>query len=217
MATFLERGLAAQGYQVLAVASGQDGAGLAVQEDVDFVVLDLGLPDLDGHQVLSRIRAQRPDLPVLMLTGRDDVTSKVQALDSGADDYLTKPFAFAELVSRIRARLRGAGQPESRMLELGDLRLDLRARRVWRSGQALDLTAREFALLEYLVRNRGAIVSRQQILSAVWEYDFDPSSNVVDVYIRYLRRKIDRPREASLVTTVRGVGYRFEPQAAAIP
>ncbi len=215
IARFVERGLQAHGHQVLTAADGEQGAFLALDDAVELVLLDISLPLLDGYQVLARIRAARPALPVMMLTARDDVRHKVEALDAGADDYLTKPFAFAELLARIRALARRADQAQSSTIEAGDVRLDLLARRAWRGNQPIDLSSREFALLEYLMRHTGQVLSRQQILSAIWEYDFDPDSNIVDVYIRYLRRKLDRPDEPSLITTVRGAGYRFEPPLAA--
>lgn len=204
----LERGLTAAGHQVLTAARGEDGAILATDEGVDLVLLDISLPGLSGHDVLSRIRARRPDLPVLMLTARDDLDNKVRALDAGADDYLTKPFAFEELLARIRALTRRTDQASSTHLEAGDVRLDLLGRRVWRGERPIELSNREFTLLEHLMRHAGQVLSRTQILFAVWEYDADPSSNVVDVYIRYLRRKLGEP---SPISTVRGSGYRYEP------
>jgi DNA-binding response OmpR family regulator len=207
----LERGLAAAGHQVLTAASGEDGAVLATEEGVDVVLLDLSLPELSGHEVLARIRARRPALPVLMLTARDDLDSKVRALDAGADDYLTKPFAFEELLARIRALTRRTDQASAGALEVGDVRLDLLGRRAWRRERPIELSNREFTLLEYLLRHPGQVLSRTQILFAVWEYDADPSSNVVDVYIRYVRRKLGEP---SPITTVRGSGYRYDPPPA---
>ncbi|TCJ18378.1 response regulator transcription factor [Rubrobacter taiwanensis] len=210
----LERGLAAHGYQVLSADNGRDGAALAADEAVEFVLLDISLPEMDGHEVLRRIRQTRPELPVLMLTARDDLQNKVSALNSGADDYLTKPFAFEELLARIHALTRRADQPRSSRLELGDLRIDLLSRRVWRGEKRVELSSREFALLEYFARHPRQVLSRQQLLSAIWDYSFDPGSNIVDVYVRYLRRKIDRPGEPSLITTIRGAGYRFDPAAS---
>ena len=204
----LERGLTAAGHHVLTAESGEDGAILAFDDGVDIVLLDIGLPELDGYEVLSRIRARRTDLPVLMLTARDDLDNKVRALDRGADDYLTKPFAFEELRARSRALSRRSDQPSSTEISSGDVRVDLLARRAWRGERNVELSNREFALLEYLLRHPGQVLSRTQILFAVWEYDADPSSNVVDVYIRYLRRKLGEP---SPVTTVRGAGYRYDP------
>ena len=203
----LDRGLSAAGLQVLTADNGEDGAMLANEEDVDLVLLDLGLPELSGHEVLARVRARRPSLPVLVLTARDDLDSKVRALDRGADDYLTKPFAFEELLARIRALTRRGDQASAAKLEVGDVRLDLLARRAWRGERVIELSNREYALLEYLLRHPDQVLSRNQILFAVWEYDADPTSNVVDVYIRYLRRKLGEP---SPITTVRGAGYRYE-------
>jgi DNA-binding response OmpR family regulator len=211
---FLERGLAAHGHQVLSAETGEDGVVLAADETVDFVLLDISLPGMDGHEVLRRIRARRSHLPVLMLTGRDDLQDKVSALDAGADDYLAKPFAFEELLARIRALTRRGDQPRSAQVEIGDLWIDLLSRRARRGQRPLELSSREFALLEYFMRRPGHVLSREQILSAIWDYAFEPGSNVVDVYVRYLRRKIDRPGEPSLITTVRGIGYRFDPPTA---
>lgn len=207
----IQRGLSAHGHQVLSAETGEDGLLMAETEAVDLVLLDIGLPDLSGHDVLNEIRRRHSDLPVIMLTARDEVENKVSAFDAGADDYITKPFVYEELLARIRARTRATGQPQASMLELGDLRIDLHAHRVWRDEQHIDLSRREFALLEYFARNRGHLLSRQQILAAVWEYDFEGESNVVDVYVRYLRNKLDRAGESSLFTTVRGSGYRFDP------
>jgi DNA-binding response OmpR family regulator len=204
----LQRGFTAAGHQLLTATSGIDGAMLAESEEVDVVLLDIGLPELSGHEVLSRIRSHRPGLPVLMLTARDDLENKVRALDAGADDYLTKPFAFEELLARIRALTRRGDQATASTLEVGDLKLDLLARRAWRGDRSIELSNREFAFLEYLMRHPNQVLSRTQILFAVWEYDADPSSNVVDVYIRYLRRKLGEP---SPITTMRGAGYRFDP------
>jgi DNA-binding response OmpR family regulator len=203
----LERGLVAAGHQVLTADNGEDGALLAIDEGVDVVLLDISLPELSGHEVLTRIRARRPALPVLMLTARDDLDNKVRALDAGADDYLTKPFAFEELLARIRALTRRTDQASAGALAVGDVRLDLLGRRAWRGERPIELSNREFTLLEYLLRHPGQVLSRTQILFAVWEYDADPSSNVVDVYIRYVRRKLGEP---SPITTVRGAGYRYD-------
>ncbi len=210
----VERGLAAHGHQVLSAENGEDGLLIVASEQLDLVLLDIGLPDLSGHEILREIRRQRSDLPVIMLTARDDVESKVSALDGGADDYITKPFSYEELLARIRARTRDTGQRQSSTLELGDLTIDLQAHRVWRAGDHIDLSRREFALLEYFARNRGRLLSRQQILTAVWEYEFEGESNVVDVYVRYLRNKLDREGEPSLFSTIRGSGYRFDPPPA---
>ena len=209
IAAFLERGLLERGYQVSVASSGDEGVALALQPDVELVILDLSLPGLDGQEVLTRLRAARRDQPVLVLTARDALDQKIRALDSGADDYMTKPFSLDELLARLRALTRRSDQRSSDAIELGSLRLDLLARRATRDDRAVDLSAREFALLEYLMRHPNQVLSRMQILNAVWEYDFDPQSNIVDVYVRYLRRKIDIPERPSHIETVRGTGYRF--------
>jgi DNA-binding response OmpR family regulator len=212
---FLERGLAAHGHQAITADNGEEGVRLANDESVDLILLDIMLPQLDGHRALERIRLRRPEVPILMLTARDVLKSKVDALDAGADDYLTKPFDLEELFARIRALTRRADQPRASRIEVGGLKVDLRSRRVWRGDRLVDLSSREFALLEYFMRHPGQVLSRQQILSAVWDYAFDPGSNVVDVYVSYLRNKIDRPGEPSLIETVRGAGYRFDPSSSA--
>ena len=211
---FLERGLRSAGHQVLTAGDGEEGLAAAVDPAVELVILDISLPALDGHAVLAALRRQRADLPVLMLTARDDVRQKVRALDAGADDYLTKPFSFDELLARIRALTRRSDQPRAAALAVGDLRVDLLARRAWRGETPIELSSREFALLEYFMRHADQVLSREQLLSAVWGYDFDPSSNVVEVYVRYLRRKIDHPNSTSYIATVRGAGYRLEAQSA---
>lgn len=207
----LERGLRAHGHTIMSAENGEDGVKMVASEPPDLVLLDIALPGLDGHQTLARLRSLRQDLPILMLTARDDLSNKVSALDAGADDYLTKPFALEELVARIRAMTRRSDQQRSSTIEAGDIRLDLLARRCWRGDSQVELSSREFALLEYFMRNPGRLLTRQQILSAIWEYDFDPESNVVDVYVRYLRRKIDHAGKPSRITTLRGMGYRFDP------
>jgi DNA-binding response OmpR family regulator len=209
----LQRGLQAHGHQTLVAGTGEEGIQLLADETIELVLLDIALPGLNGHQVLQKLRTQRTRLPVIMLTAQDDLKNKVTALHGGADDYLTKPFAFEELLARIRAVTRRFDQPASSQLQAGPLRLDLLAQRVWRGDTLVDLSRREFALLEYFMRHPRQVLSRQQILFAVWDYDFDPESNVIDVYVRYLRNKIDEPGQPSLITTVRGVGYRFEPPA----
>src|SRR5918998_460759 len=209
----LERGLAAHGHQCVSAENGEEGMRLAEDETVELVLLDIMLPGLDGQEVLKRLRARRPGLPVIMLTARDELGDKVSALDSGADDYLTKPFAFEELIARIRALTRRTDQPQASKLEAGDLKMDLLSHRVWRGDRQVELSSREFDLLEYFMRHPGQVLSRQQILSAIWDYAFDPGSHVVDVYVRYLRRKVDRRGEPSAIATVRGSGYRFDPPA----
>ena len=209
----LERGLGAHGHQLVAAENGEDGLLMANDAGVELVILDIGLPGMDGHQVLGQLRARRPDLPVLMLTARDDVSSKVRALDAGADDYLTKPFALEELMARLRALSRRRDQQQASAIEVGDLRIDLLARRAWRADREVELAAREFALLEYFMRHPGQVLTRTQILEAVWEYDYDPGSNVVDVYVGYLRRKLRSEGDGSPIVTVRGTGYRLESPA----
>jgi DNA-binding response OmpR family regulator len=207
----LVRGFAAHGYRCISADNGQDGLRMAVEEDVEVVLLDVMLPGLSGDEVLRRIRLRKPNLPVLMLTARDETRHKVLALNSGADDYLTKPFSFDELLARVRVLLRRANQPQASKLAAGDLKVDLLSRRVERDGKRIELSSREFALLEYFMRHPHQVLSRQQILSAVWDYAFDPGTNVVNVYVNYLRNKLDRPGVPPLIATVRGTGYRFDP------
>ncbi|MGY6654759.1 response regulator transcription factor [Amycolatopsis sp. TRM77291] len=202
---FVEKGLRAQGFATRWVKTGSEGLTEALTGAHDLVVLDLGLPDLDGSDLLRALRAAGRTVPVIILTARDSVVDRVAGLSGGADDYLAKPFAFEELLARIRLRLRGNAEAEPAVLRAGELSLDLRTRKVSVAGEEKDLTAREFALLETLLRNRGQVLSREQLLGGVWGFDFDPGSNVVDVYIRYLRGKIGAER----IETVRGMGYRL--------
>jgi two-component system OmpR family response regulator len=207
---YLERGLREEAHQVDSAATGEDGIDLALSEDIDLVIIDIGLPGLDGHQVLAAIRDKKPELPALMLTARGDVHSKVRALDAGADDYIVKPFSFAELTARMRAAMRRGDQRRASAIEVGDLRIDFLQRRAWRGGRQIDLSNREFMLLAYLMQHAGQVLTRTQLLEAVWDYDFDPGSNVVDVYVRYLRRKLDEHGRPSVIRALRGVGYRLE-------
>ncbi|WP_037320214.1 response regulator transcription factor [Amycolatopsis orientalis] len=202
---FVEKGLRAQGFATRWVRTGAEGLTEALTGAHDLVVLDLGLPDLDGADLLRALRAAGRTVPVIILTARDSVVDRVAGLSGGADDYLAKPFAFEELLARIRLRLRGNPALEAAVLRAGDLSLDLRTRKASVAGEEKDLTAREFALLETLLRHRGQVLSREQLLGGVWGFDFDPGSNVVDVYIRYLRGKIGAER----IETVRGMGYRL--------
>lgn len=206
----LERGLDAFGYEFRSAADGETGVESAMAPDVELVLLDISLPEMDGYEVLRRIRQSRPELPVLMLTARDELANKVEALDAGADDYLTKPFALEELMARVRALSRRTREGAPSRVEIGDMYIDFQSRKVWRAQRRIELSVREFALLEYLARNAGEVLSRAQIFSEVWDYSFDPGSNAVDVYVRYLRRKLDRPGEPSIIATVRGAGYRFD-------
>ena len=215
LAAVIRRGLEGQGYQAPLAESGEDAILFVRAEPVDLVLLDIGLPDIDGHAVLAQLRRLRRDLPVIMVTARDDIPSKIGALDQGADDYITKPFNFDELLARIRALTRRADQAQAGKMTWDGLHVDLLSHRVWRNEQEVPLSRREFALLEYFAHNPGRLLTRQQILAAVWEYDFEGESNVVDVYVRYVRNKLDLPHEPSLFTTIRGSGYRFDPPSRA--
>ncbi|MBS1878689.1 MAG: response regulator transcription factor [Actinobacteria bacterium] len=212
IADFLERGLRAEGYEVELAADGVAGERAALDPDVDLVVLDRMLPGIDGDEVLARVRAARPGLAVIMLTARAEVADRVDGLDRGATDYLTKPFAFDELLARIRARLRDPGGATETTLAAGGLRLNLLTREATRGEIAVRLPEREAALLAHLMRNAGRVCSREEILAA-WGYDHDPGTNVVQVYVGYLRRKLALPGTPLPLETVRGVGYllRSEP------
>ena len=204
--SFLERGLQEAGFAVDACADGDAGLQCALVYSYDAIVLDLMLPRRSGLDVLAELRRGGRSTPVLVLTARDRVEERVRGLDAGADDYLAKPFAFAELLARLRALLR-RGTSSASAIEVGDLRIDLVARRVQRGGQRIELTPKEFALLEYLARHAGQVVTRTMIAEHVWDMNFDSFTNVIDVYIRYLRRKLDEPFERKLIHTRRGVGY----------
>jgi DNA-binding response OmpR family regulator len=205
IASFLVKGLGAQGHVATVVGTGAQALAHARAHDIDLMLLDLGLPDIDGHDVLVAMRQFDRHTPVIVLTARDDVTDTVSALDAGADDYLSKPFAFDELLARIRVSLRDDNTPEATVMRSGNLKLDLRTRRIRCDGREVELTAREFALAEVFLRHPGQVLSREQLLSNVWGYDYDPESNVVDVYVGYLRRKVGQER----IVTVRGMGYRL--------
>jgi len=203
--SFLTKGLEANGHSTMAVGDGITAAAVATDADFDLVILDVGLPGQDGFAVLAQLRARGERLPVIVLTARDATADTVAGFDAGADDYVTKPFRFEELLARVRARLRDHGTPEQTMLDVGDVVLDLRRRSVTVDGRSVELSSREFALAETLFRHPGQVLSREQLLSMVWGYDFEPESNVVDVYIGYLRRKLGAER----IETVRGMGYRL--------
>jgi DNA-binding response OmpR family regulator len=209
IADFLERGLQAEGYSVTSVADGDRGAAIALGEDVALVVLDVMLPGKDGFAVLSAIRGAKADLPVILLTARDQVRDKVEGLDKGATDYVTKPFSFDELVARVRAHLRAHSHGQPTVLEGRDISVNLLERRVTRAGAQVSLSAREFDLLVYFLRHKNQVLSREQLLSGVWGYDFDPGTNVVEVYVGYLRRKLAQDGSPAPIDTVRSVGYRF--------
>jgi len=207
IAAFVAKGLRAAGFTPTITASARDAFDLAASGEFDLMVLDLSLPDGDGLDVARRLRAAGAELAIIILTARDSVTDTVAGLEGGADDYMAKPFRFEELLARIRLRLRtgAAGDSRSDVLRHDDVELDLRSRRARVGDREVELSAREFALAETFLRHPGQVLSREQLLSRVWGYDFDPGSNVVDVYVRYLRRKLG----AELVTTVRGAGYRL--------
>ena len=208
IASFVVKGLTAEGHTVERAATAADAIGMGTTYDFDLILLDLMLPDGHGLDVLKRVRAVRPDVPVIVVSALGEIDDKVDLLDAGADDYLVKPFAFAELAARVRANAR-QGAASAREITVGDLSLDTKTR-VARRGDDIsaDLPSREFTLLEYLMRHPGQVLTRQQILDSVWGIDFDAGSNVVDVYVSYLRRKLDRASEPSVIETVRGAGYR---------
>jgi DNA-binding response OmpR family regulator len=210
VAAFLEKGLRAAGFAVTVVDDGEDAYDLADSEDFDLLLLDVGLPGRDGFAVLRELRSRGRVLPIIMLTARDGVQDTVAGLEGGADDYVAKPFRFDELLARIRVRLRADHSPETTVLTVGDASLDLRSRRLAVGGRMVELTAREFALAETFFRHPGQVLSREQLLSGVWGYDYDPGSNVVEVYVRYLRQKLGEGR----IVTVRGMGYRLEEHAS---
>ena len=210
IAAFVEKGLRANGFTTDVAVDGEEALRRARIGQFDLLILDLGLPDMDGFEVLRRMREWDRRMPVLILTARDSVQDTVAGLEGGADDYLTKPFRFEELLARVRVRLRGERAAEPTVLTIGDASVDLRTRQAVVGGKAYDLSAREFALAEMFFRHPGQVLSREQLLSQVWGYDFDPGSNVVDVYVGYLRKKLGKERIAS----VRGMGYRLEQDAA---
>ena len=206
IASFIAKGLRAQGHVATAVGDGLTGRDYALTGDFDLMILDIGLPGIDGFTVLEQVRKQGSKMPVIVLTARDSVTDTVSALDGGADDYMPKPFRFGELMARIRLRLRPSDNPEAtQTLEAAGVVLDLRTRRARVNEREVDLSAREFALAELFMLNAGYVLSREQLLDQVWGLDFDPGSNVVDVYVGYLRKKFG----AETISTVRGMGYRF--------
>jgi DNA-binding response OmpR family regulator len=207
---FLERGLRSHGFVVESAADGVAGSERAISEPFDLVVLDMMLPLRSGLEVLGDIRAVHPALPVVILTARAEVEDRVNGLDAGAIDYLTKPFSLSELAARIRAQLRLVAQTPTTTLTGGDVEVDLITREVRRGGTLVRLSTTEFELLSYLLRNTGRVLSREQILRAVWGYEYDPGTNVVDVYVGYLRRKLRQDDERDPIVTVRSVGYRFD-------
>ena len=207
VASFIKQGLEEEGYAVDVAPDGEKGLEMALDRVHDLIILDISLPKIDGLQVLKKLRQQRVSIPVLLLTVRAAIEDKVLGLDAGADDYLTKPFAFEELVARVRALMRRRAEAEPALLRVADLILDPARRVVSRGGEKIEMTAKEFALLEYLMRNPGRVLTRTQIIEHVWNYDFDTMTNIIDVYVNYLRKKIDSGRDTKLIHTVRGVGY----------
>ena len=205
LASFLEKGLRANGYSTKVAPDGESARRLAGDRDFDLVILDLGLPDIDGLTVLRELRHRGIRLPVIILTARDDIGDKVEGLDAGGDDYVTKPFGLEELLARIRVRLRSDAEREPTVLEVGRVALDLRTRRATVDGTTVELTAREFTMLETMMRHSDQVLSREQLLSHVWGYDYEPGSNVVEVYVGYLRRKLGE----NVIETARGMGYRL--------
>lgn len=207
VASFIKKGLEEEGYAVDVAADGEEGLALGLARVHDLIILDIRLPKMDGLRVLQALRQDHVTVAVLLLTVRATIEDKVLGLDAGADDYLTKPFAFQELVARVRALLRRRAEAEPTVLRIDDLRLDPARRTVTRGGEKIDLTPREFALLDYFMRNPGRVLTRTMIAEHVWDYSFDTSTNVIDVYVNYLRKKIDSGREPKLLHTMRGVGY----------
>jgi heavy metal response regulator len=207
VSSFIKRGLEEEKYEVDTAFDGEEGLKMALERPYEVVVLDWMLPKKDGLSVLKELRAQKRSTPVLMLTAKDTVEDIVAGLDSGSDDYLTKPFAFAELLARVRALLRRSEMDRGAELRFADLRIDPVTHKVWRGDKEIDLTAKEYALLEYFMRNPNQVLTRTMIADHVWDYTFDSFTNIIDVYVNYLRKKIDRDADKKLIHTVRGVGY----------
>jgi len=216
IADFLQRGLESAGYAVDVAGDGQSALDMVHGTDYDLIILDMMLPDIDGLHVLDKVRNRKTSPPVLILSARGTVGDRVKGLETGADDYLVKPFAFAELLARVRVLLR-RGQPSPEKLQVGDLVLDTVRRRVTRSGEPIDLAPKEFSILEYMMRNGGRPLSRTMIVEHVWDMDYDGLTNIVDVYIRHLRSKIDDRWPVKLIHTVRGIGYKLDlPEESAL-
>jgi two-component system, OmpR family, response regulator len=215
MASLVRRGLREEGFAADVAVKGEDALWMAQATDYDVIVLDVMLPGIDGFETCRRLREKGVWSPVVMLTARDAVEDRVAGLDGGADDYLTKPFSFAELLARLRALARRGPVERPVVLEVGDLRLEPATRRAWRGDVEIALSAKEFALLETFMRRPGQVLSRFQLLEHAWDYDYENRSNVVDVYVRYLREKVDRPFGVESIETVRGSGYRLRPDGGA--
>ena len=210
VASFIKRGLEEEKYEVVTIHDGEEGLNTASEKSFDLIILDVMLPKMDGVTIMKELRARKVLTPVLMLTAKGEVDDIVAGLDSGSDDYLTKPFAFAELLARVRALLRRSELDRGAEIRFADLRLDPVTHKVWRAEKEIDLTAKEYALLEYLVRNPNQVLTRTMIAEHVWDYTFDSFTNIIDVYVNYLRKKIDRDFTTKLVHTVRGVGYMLK-------
>src|ERR1700687_2667637 len=215
LASFVKKGLESEHYAVDVSTDGEQARAMAGELDFDLLVRALPLPSLDGVTILRYLRTRKPSMPIMVLTGRTRVEDRVQCLDLGADDYLSKPFSFSELSARIRALLRRCHMPAESVLTVEDLKLDRVERRVERAGRRIDLTGKEFALLEYLMRNAGRRITRPMIIEHVWNLSFDTCTNVVDVYVNYLRRKVDDGHGTRLIHTVRGVGYELSSHSEA--
>jgi two-component system, OmpR family, response regulator len=209
LAAGLRNGLEAEGFAVDVALDGTDGLWMAREHPYDAIVLDIMLPGVNGYRICETLRREGIWTPILMLTAKGGEWDEVEALDTGADDYLTKPFSYAVLVARLRALLRRGAPQRPAVLEAGELRLDPSARRVWRGAVEVELTPRELALLEFLLRRRGEVVSKREILQHVWDYDFEGDPNIVEVYVRHLRNKLDRPFGRETIHTLRGAGYRL--------
>ena len=207
VASFIQRGLEGEGFEVDLASDGEEGVELGTKNIYDLILMDIMLPKMDGLAAIKALRENEVSAPVLCLTAKDTVDDIVAGLDSGSDDYLTKPFAFAELLARVRALVRRGTQERGAEITYADLRLDPVAHKVWRSGQEIDLTAKEYALLEYFMRNPEQTLTRTMIAEQVWDYTFDSFTNIIDVYVNYLRKKVDRDFPKRLIHTVRGVGY----------
>jgi heavy metal response regulator len=210
VASFIKRGLEEEKYEVDTALDGEEGLKLALDKQYDLIVLDWMLPKKDGLTVIKELRDKKTLTPVLMLTAKDSLEDIIAGLDSGSDDYLTKPFAFAELLARVRALLRRSEMDKGAELRFADLRLDPVTHKVWRKDKEIDLTAKEYGLLEYFMRNPNQVLTRTMIADHVWDYTFDTFTNIIDVYVNYLRKKIDRDADKKLIHTVRGVGYIFK-------
>ncbi len=211
ISNFLEKGLKANGFTTTVASDGEEAIFLALSGDFDLMLLDIGLPDKDGWEVLAELRGQGQQIPIIILSARDDITDKLTGLEGGADDYVTKPFRFEELVARVRLRLRDHQSPKSKkdemILSVGEVIMDLRSRQVKVNGELIEMSVKEFNLAEIFLRNPQQVLSREQLLSHVWGYDYDPGSNVVDVYVGYLRKKLG----SKIIQTIRGMGYVLRP------